>query len=140
MNRVVPKLLLISTLLGTNLFASTCHAQAITDKLEYQGSSKYVVVSGLMARERGGITTLQIELTNPDNLPRKIYWRIKWLDESGFQVWDDEPWKPVLVQGSAKQNLLANSPTVKARDFRIQFNAENNYWNTAPASPEPQSN
>ena len=99
---------------------------AIDAKIEHQGESSYVKVVGLAVKERDGFIALQVEVANSDYKPRKIYYRVKWLDESAFQVWDDEPWKPVLIQGSARQNLMATSPTPKARDFRIQFNAENN--------------
>ncbi len=97
--------------------------ETIASKLEHQGKSKYIQITDIMSRERGGLITLRIEMTNTDNEPHRAYWRVKWLDASGFQVWDDEHWKPVLVQGAAKQNIQATSPTPKATDFRIQFNA-----------------
>lgn len=104
-------------------------AQTIASKVENQGDSRYIKVMGLMARERNGLLQLQIELGNSDNEPQKAYYRIKWLDESGFQVWDDEPWKPLLIQGSARQNIQAVAPTRNAKDFKIQFNAEKNWSN-----------
>lgn len=102
-------------------------AQTIASKVEYMGSARYVTISGLMAKESNGFLKLQIELTSDSSKPRRAFWRVKWLDESGFQVWDDEAWKPVTVQGEAKQNLQVVAPTNKARDFRIQFNAEENW-------------
>lgn len=128
-----------SILASSLLLITPSQAQQIADKIEYQGSSRYVVVSGLKTQERGGITNLQIELENPDNRPRQVYWRVKWLDEAGFQVWDDEPWKPALVQGSSRLNLLTSSPTQRARDFRIQFNAENNSWTTPATAAIPET-
>ena len=102
-------------------------AQTIASKVESLGNARYVTVTGLMAKERNGFLMLQIELSSDSSKPRRAFWRIKWLDETGFQVWDDEPWKPVTVQGEAKQNLQVVAPTNKARDFRIQFNAEENW-------------
>ncbi len=87
----------------------------------------------MIARERNGLLNLQIELANSDREPQQAYYRIKWLDETGFQVWDDEAWKPLTIQGSARQNIQASAPTTKARDFRIQFNAEKN-WSNDPTS------
>ena len=110
-------------------------AQSISSKVENQGDSRYVKVSGLIAKERNGFLALQIELANTDYDPQRIFWRVKWLDESGFQVWDDEPWKPALIQGSAKQNIQAVAPTPKARDFMIQFNAEKNWANKPTGLP-----
>lgn len=113
-------------LVAATLFAGNASAQTIASKLEHMGESTYVKIAGLMARERNGLLALQLELENTDNEPRRVFWRVKWLDDAGFQVWDDEPWKPALIQGSARQNLQIIAPTPKARDFRIQFNAQNN--------------
>src|SRR5262245_16835512 len=90
-----------------SIVSPSVFAQTIASKVEQQGDARYVKVSGLMARERNGFLSLQMELANTDNEPRRVFWRVKWLDDAGFQVWDDEPWKPVTVQGSAKQNLQA---------------------------------
>lgn len=130
MRLLVNKIACFVVIASAAISSSVVAQQSISDKIEYQGSSRYVNVAGLVARERNSLTNLQIELVNPDNRPRKVFWRVKWLDESGFQVWDDEPWKPVLLQGSAKINLISHAPTIKAKDFRIQFNAEDNFWVT----------
>lgn len=101
-------------------------AQTIASKLELQGKPKYIEVTDLLSRQRNGLMALQIELTNTDNEPRQAFWRVKWLDETGFQVWADEAWKPLTLQGAAKQNLQITAPTPKATDFRLQFNATEN--------------
>jgi uncharacterized protein YcfL len=113
-------------LLATALLSGQAGAQTIASKLEHMSESTYVQVAGLMARERNGLLALQLELVNTDSEPRRVFWRVKWLDDAGFQVWDDEPWKPALIQGGARQNLQIIAPTPKARDFRIQFNAQDN--------------
>lgn len=113
-------------LLAGALFTGSASAQTIASKLEHLGQSSYVQVAELMARQRNGFLTLQMALQNTDNEPRRVFWRVKWLDETGFQVWDDEAWKPLLLQGSARQNVQASAPTAQARDFRIQLNAEDN--------------
>jgi hypothetical protein len=136
MNPKSLKSLLLSLALLLNVYALPVLAEPIDAKVEQQGKSSYVKITGLKTAVRDGILALQIELANSDYKPRKIYYRLKWLDDSGFQVWDDEPWKPVLVQGSARQNLQVSSPTVKARDFRIQFNAEDN----RPTDPTEPNN
>lgn len=99
-------------------------AQTITSQVEMQGDSFFVQITKLQARERNGFLTVQFEAANSDIDPRRIFWRIKWLDEAGFQAADDEAWKPALIQGGASQNLQGQAPTPKAKDFRLQFNAE----------------
>lgn len=129
-----PALAMAALLLASALSTGQAGAQTIASKLEHLGQSTYVQVAGLMARERNGLLALQMELVNTDNEPRRVFWRVKWLDDAGFQVWDDEPWKPALIQGSARQNLQIIAPTPKARDFRIQFNAQDNSSFSSPGS------
>jgi hypothetical protein len=121
------KPLLLSAALAIGI-ASTVPAagQTIASKIENLGNARYINVSSLMAKERNGFLTLQFELSSTSSYPRRAFWRIKWLDESGFQVWDDETWKPITIQGEARQNVQTTAPTPKAKDFRIQFNAEEN--------------
>lgn len=121
-----PALTGAALLLAGALFAGSAGAQTIASKLEHMGESSHVQVAGLIARERNGFLALQMELKNTDNEPRRVFWRVKWLDDTGFQVWDEEAWKPLLLQGSARQNVQIAAPTPKARDFRIQLNAEDN--------------
>jgi hypothetical protein len=122
----LPSLCLI-TALTCSALALPVAAQSIASKVEYMGSARYLTISGLMAKERNGFLMLQIELSSDSSKARRGFWRVKWLDESGFQVWDDEAWKPVTIHGEARQNLQVIAPTNKARDFRIQFNAEENW-------------
>jgi hypothetical protein len=106
--------------------ASAPAAPGIASKIEFQGKPDYVQVTDLVSRERAGMLSIRFEVSNSDRSARSMFWRVKWLDEAGFQVWEDEAWKPVLIQGAAKQNLQTTSPTTKARDFRIQFTAADN--------------
>lgn len=128
------KFLALTIPLFLSSISLTVGAESIDSKIENQGNSSYVKVVGLQAKEKNGFLTLQLEIANSDYKPRKIYYRVKWLDETGFQVWEDEPWKPSLVQGSARQNIQVSAPTPKARDFRVQFNAEENRPND-PTDP-----
>lgn len=118
--------LVAAFLLAGALAAGQASAQTIASKMEHLGEATYVQVAGLMARERNGLLALQLELQNTDNEPRRVFWRVKWLDDAGFQVWDDEPWKPLLLQAKARQNVQIVAPTPKAKDFRIQMNAQDN--------------
>ncbi|MBK6637432.1 MAG: YcfL family protein [Rhodocyclaceae bacterium] len=115
-----------SLVLATVTFVPPVAAQTIASKLELQGKPKYLEVTDLMARTRNGLMALNIEISNTDNEPREAFWRVKWLDDTGFPVWADEVWKPLTIQGAAKQNLQVTAPTPKATDFRIQFTAKEN--------------
>ena len=129
---------LIATSMITLATLAPVQAQTISSRVESLGEARYVKVTGLMAKERNGFLVLQFELNNGDSSAQKIYWRVKWQDDDGFQVWDDEAWKPMTIHGNARQNVVATAPTPKATDFRIQYNAESN-WSNQPASSQPGS-
>lgn len=115
-------------------------AQTISSRVEEQGIAKYIKIEGLVAKQRNGFLRIQATLVNNDNEPRQMYWRVKWLDEDGFQVWEDEAWKPLLIHGNSRNVLDSVSPTTKAVDFRIQMNAVDNYTNGyEPNSGSPGS-
>lgn len=105
-------------------------AQSIASKVENQGTPRYVQVTGLTAREQNGLLSLHIEFTNSDSDDQAAYYRISWLDETGFPVWNEEAWKPILVHGKAKEKLLVAAPTTRARDFKVQFSAQKNWAST----------
>lgn len=127
LRRALCSLIVISAI---PIFAS---AQTIASKIEEQGYAKFVKVVSLMAKQRDGFLRVQVSLQNTDNEARQLYWRVKWLDEDGFQVWEDEAWKPILVHGSSRQELNSVAPTAKAKDFRIQLNAADNTANKPDA-------
>ncbi len=101
-------------------------AQTINSKIEIQGTSRYVDITGLSAKEQNGLISLYVEFSNSDREDQEAYYRVHWLDENGFPVWQNEAWKPVMVHGHIKEKVIIVSPTAKARDFKIQFSAQAN--------------
>ena len=103
--------------------------KGFASKGENQGNSRYIIITNIMQKMEDGRLTLQVEMKNENRANRIAYYRTKWLDDSGFQVWDDEPWKSIMLHGDQVENIVITSPTTKAKDFRIQFNAEDNRSN-----------
>jgi hypothetical protein len=110
--------------------------QSIGSKLEQLGEMRYVRVAGLKQVVRDGRMNLQIEFQNDDNETRAFAWRIRWLDDAGFQVWEDEAWKQELIHGKQRRLLQTVSPSMKATDFRIELHSpENNAVGTPQNQP-----
>ena len=101
--------------------------QNIDSKIDYNGKSRYVTVSHISRKTDNSLLVLFIEITNSDSNDRTAYYRVKWLDESGLPVWEDETWKPLLLHGDQKQTVKAGAPTSKAADFKIEFSGEDNF-------------
>jgi uncharacterized protein YcfL len=94
-------------------------ASTIASKIEEQGRMLYLTVSDLRAARRDNLLRIQAEITNVSADNQQLYYRFKWLDNDGFTVWDEEPWKPMIVYGRQKQIINVVAPTFKATDFRL---------------------
>ena len=99
---------------------------SIASKLEEQGKMTYLKVTDLRAVRRDNLLRVQAEITNSSNGNQQLYYRFKWLDQDGFTVWEDEPWKPMIVYGAQKQIINVVSPTFKASDFRLILQSPDN--------------
>jgi uncharacterized caspase-like protein/uncharacterized protein YcfL len=105
--------------------APASEAPSIASRIELMGPVNYLVVSDLRATKRDNLLRIQAEITNTSSDNQQLYYRFKWLDRDGFSVWDDEPWKPLLVYGNQKQLINVVSPSFKATDFRIVLQSPN---------------
>ena len=101
-------------------------APTIASKIEEQGQMTYLRVSDLRATKRDNLLRIQAEITNTSNGNQQLYYRFKWLDQDGFTVWEEEPWKPLIVYGAQKQVINVVSPTFKATDFRLILQSPDN--------------
>lgn len=95
-------------------------------KLEQLGTMTYLKVADLRTVRRDGILNIQAEIFNESSRNQSLYYRFKWLDAAGFSVWDEEPWKPVIVYGKQKQLITTVAPTPKATDFRLVLQSPEN--------------
>ena len=102
---------------------------SIASKLEEQGKMNNLKVTDLRATKRDNLLRIQAEITNISSGNQQLYYRFKWLDHDGFTVWDDEPWKPMIVYGNQKQVINVSSPTFKATDFRLILQSPDNTAN-----------
>lgn len=105
------------------LWGSFALAQSAASKVEFAGSSDAIKVNKIMVKQ-GALMQVQAEMYNDLSKPMTVYYRTRWLDEGGFQVWEDEAWKPMVFQAFTTQRIQITAPTPKARDFKIQLSTE----------------
>jgi uncharacterized protein YcfL len=105
---------------------ATGGAPSIASKLEEQGKMNSLRVTDLRATRRDNVLRVQAEVTNLSSGNQQLYYRFKWLDRDGFTVWEEEPWKPMIVYGNQKQVISVSSPTFKATDFRLILQSPDN--------------
>jgi uncharacterized protein YcfL len=133
------RLALIAASAALSMSAS---AAGIADKLEQLGEMTYLKVSEMRVAKRDGLLAVQVEVSNTDASNQQLYYRFKWLDESGFSVWGEEAWKPVLIYGKQKKMINEVAPTPRASDFRMEVQSPNNSTNniSSPSSNGGGSN
>lgn len=119
-------LLLITTMISTG----SVQGSNISNKLEQLGEMTYLEVTDLRVVSRNGLLNIQAELTNLSSGNERLFYRFKWLDSSGFSVWNEEPWKPVVIYGKQKYLINVVGPSFEATDFRLQLQSPNNTTNS----------
>jgi len=122
----------VACLVAASAVITPSAADSIASKIEAQGEMTYLKVTGLRQAARSGLLAIQAEVTNEKEAQQMLYYRFRWLDASGFSVWDDEAWKPLLSHGKGKQLIQVVAPTPQATDFRLVVQSPEN--TAAPAS------
>lgn len=112
------------------------HAESMASKLEMLGRMTYLEVTDLRVAQRNGLLNVQAEITNTDRGNQRLFYRFKWLDASGFSVWDEEPWKPVVIYGKQRHLITVVAPTPQATDFRLVLQSPDN---TTIGDPSPST-
>ncbi len=109
-------------------------AQTIESKIESMGRMDHLQVAGLKSAVRDGLLKIQLEVVNDWHNQQVLHWRVRWLDEDGFQVGGDEPWKQELLHGKQRRVLQTAAPSRRAADFKIELQSPENaaYGSAAP--------
>ena len=112
----------------------------IASKLETLGDMTYIRVTALRSAMQNGRLQVQARLQNDSTDRQSLAYRIKWLDDGQFSVWEDEAWKPLLLNGRQALEIQGLSPSTRATDFRIELHAADNSTplfnlNSQPAAP-----
>jgi len=130
---MISRRLLIVSMLAACLAAPMAFGQSIASKVDYVGTSRHLKVKGLKVKD-ATLLTLYVEVENTDYDDQQGYYRLSWMDESGFPAWEEEAWKPILVHGGQVLKLQIVAPTAKARDFKIEFSGDRNW--AGPTRPD----
>lgn len=119
-------LLIVACALGLH-----AHAQhdpstplAVAAKVALRGEANSVRIQEIRAVRRNDILIVQSDLFNLGNTDRTVFYRYRWLDNSGSQVGDGEVWKQMTLMGQAQQTVKGIAPSSVAVDFRLEMNVE----------------
>lgn len=87
----------------------------------YQSPKNGVVLNGLRSQTRSGLLHVQAEIQNKLNHNASVVWRVRWLNDGGFQIGDGEVWKPVNVGPGQIKLLESVATSSQAVDFKCEI-------------------
>lgn len=106
------------------LALTACATPRYLSKVEQQGDIAPLKVTDVLMASQNDLLKLNVIVENRDDEPVNYRYRVKWTNVDGFQIWDDEPWKPALIHAREKQVLTLVAPSAKASDFRFVISKE----------------
>lgn len=87
----------------------------------YQSPRNGVVLNGLRSQTRNSLLHVQAEIQNKLNHNANVVWRVRWLNDGGFQIGDGEVWKPVNVGPGQIKSLESVATSTQAVDFKYEI-------------------
>ena len=98
----------------------------VSPKVENLGEFRSLSVPEIKSHDKNGLLEVQAKFVNTSHYDQQVFYRFKWLDADGFEVWDPEAWKPMVMIGKQTTAITSIAPTPKAKDFRIEIQAPHN--------------
>ncbi|MDR2261321.1 MAG: YcfL family protein [Azoarcus sp.] len=99
---------------------------AIASKVEELGTMDHLRVVEIRAARRDNLLRVQFTVANTSPSNEQLHYRLRWLDNDGFTVWEEEPWKPEIIYGKQDKVIHAVAPTFKAADFKLEVQSPRN--------------
>lgn len=124
--RISPWMLAAAALMASGTLPLPTQAASINDKVEQLGQISNLKVNAIRVVRRNDFLNIQAEVVNPTNSNEQLYYRFKWLDDSGFTVGGEETWKPLVINGGQKKLIETIAPQSSATDFRLELQSPNN--------------
>jgi uncharacterized protein YcfL len=115
---------LLTVLVLPTISAAQDNPSGVASKLMLRGEASGMKVAEMRMVRRSDVLVVEADLLNTENKDRTVYYRFRWLDGSGMQVGDGDPWKQMLVMGQESKIVKGIAPSGKGVDFRLEMNVE----------------
>ena len=67
----------------------------------------------------GDLLKIDVNLNNDSSHVKRINYKFRWIDREGMRAWEEEVWKPLLMNESTNIVVTGIAPTSKAVDYRL---------------------
>ena len=88
-------------------------------KVVMEGSRTTVLPTELRCSRSGDLLRIDANLNNDSKSVKRISYKFRWIDREGMRAWEEETWKPLLLNDNSNYLINTVSPTSKAVDFRL---------------------
>ena len=88
-------------------------------KVAYEGKRTTIAVTEMRCTMSGDLIKIDAILNNDSSHVKRISYKWRWIDREGMRAWEEEVWKPLLMNENSNFPVTAVAPTNKAVDYRL---------------------
>ena len=88
-------------------------------KVAMEGPRTTVQPTEMRCTRTGDLLKVDAYLNNDSRSVKRVSYKFRWIDREGMRAWEEEAWKPLLLNDNSNFMVNTVSPTNKAADFRL---------------------
>jgi len=88
-------------------------------KVAYEGKRTTIAVTEMRCTMSGDLIKIDAILNNDSSRVKRISYKWRWIDREGMRAWEEEVWKPLLMNENSNIGVTGIAPTNKAVDYRL---------------------
>ena len=88
-------------------------------KVAYEGKRTTIAVTEMRCTMSGDLIKIDAILNNDSSHVKRISYKWRWIDREGMRAWEEEVWKPLLMNENSNIDITGIAPTNKAVDYRL---------------------
>jgi uncharacterized protein YcfL len=93
--------------------------ELIDAKTSVEGPRTTVAVVEMRCTMSGDLLKINAMLNNDSSKPKRVAYKLRWIDREGMRAAEEESWKPLLIYEKSNQLVEAIAPTPKAVDYKF---------------------
>jgi uncharacterized protein YcfL len=88
-------------------------------KVVTEGKRTTIQATEMRCTMTGDLLKIDVNLNNDSSHVKRINYKFRWIDREGMRAWEEEVWKPLLMNESTNIVITGIAPTSKAVDYRL---------------------
>jgi uncharacterized protein YcfL len=88
-------------------------------KVLMEGKRTTIQATEMRCTMTGDLLKIDVNLNNDSSKVKRINYKFRWIDREGMRAWEEEVWKPLLMNENTNIVVTGIAPTNKAVDYRL---------------------